>query len=87
MDKSLSFPLLISDASAYLLSQTAASAGQTEPFDPAESDIRPRPLPSLSDTQPGRATGSNVPIDRWPWLVAGVVVLLGVEWLVFARRG
>jgi hypothetical protein len=87
MDKSLSFPLLISDASAYLLSQSVASASQAEPFDPSESDIRPRPLPSLSDADPGRATGSDVPIDRWPWLVAAVVVLLGVEWLVFARRG
>ena len=87
MDKSLSFPLLISDASAYLLSQTAASTPQAEPFDPSESDIRPRLLPTVTDAEPGRAAGSNVPIDRWPWLVAAVVVLLGVEWLVFARRG
>jgi hypothetical protein len=88
IDKSLSFPLLISDASAYLLSQAAASALPNEPFDPTESDIRPRPLPTLDDATPARTAGaSNVPIDRWPWFVAAVVVLLGAEWLVFARRG
>jgi hypothetical protein len=86
MDKSLSFPLLVSDASAYLLSQTAASA-QTEPFDPAESDIRPRPLPEPGSTEVGTAVGGNVPIERWPWLVLAVLGLLGLEWLVFARRG
>jgi hypothetical protein len=86
MDKSLSFPLLISDASAYLLSQTAASS-QAEPFDAAESDIRPRPLPSLGDVGTSLAAASRVPIDRWPWLVAAVIMLLGTEWLVFARRG
>jgi Ca-activated chloride channel homolog len=85
MDKSLSFPLLVSDASTYLLSQAAASS-QAEPFDPAESDIRPRPFPSLGDAEVGRPVGGSASVDRWPWLAAAVLGLLGVEWLVFARR-
>jgi hypothetical protein len=84
LDKSLSFPLLVSNATGYLLSQ--AGAPQSEPFDPTESDIRPRPVPALAST--GGSPRSEVfPVDRWAWLVVGLVGLLGLEWLVFARRG
>ena len=83
MDKSLSFPLLVSNATGYLLSQGAPS---TDPFDPAESDIRPRPLPALASGG-GAPRSDTFPVEAWPWLVAGLVALLGLEWFVFARRG
>jgi hypothetical protein len=87
MDKSLSFPLLVSNASAYLLSQQTV-AGQADPFDPAESDIRPRPQPQLTEGAVGStASGAMFPSDRWAWLAGAVVGLLGLEWLVYARRG
>jgi hypothetical protein len=88
LEKSLAFPLLISNATAYLLSQTDPLASEVQPFDSAESDIRPRPAPSFG-TRPGAAdfAPQSALSELWPCLVAGVLGVLGVEWIVFARRG
>ncbi|MBV9896079.1 MAG: BatA and WFA domain-containing protein [Chloroflexi bacterium] len=87
LEKSLAFPLLISNATSFLLAQTesATNVPPSELFDRTESDIRPRPLPTFDtsavpDPQHGTA-------EAWPWLAAAAVVLLGAEWFVFARRG
>jgi Ca-activated chloride channel homolog len=112
LEKSLAFPLLISNATAFLLTQSESTArlAPVEPFDTAESDITPRQLPTFaaaSATQAGSASaasstsgGSSASsalstsaasgvglLEVWPWLVASALVLLGAEWLVFARRG
>jgi len=93
--KTLAFPLLVSNASTYLLGQAqtpvASSSSNVEPFDHAESDIGPRPLPSFEPTasSPTSSTSSLSAgwLDRWPWLVGGVLLVLGLEWVVFTRRG
>jgi hypothetical protein len=88
LEKSLAFPLLISNATSFLLSQAdaAASPAVHEALDPLESDIAPRPIPSFSSTTPTSAT-NPASADIWPWLATAALALLGVEWLVFARRG
>ncbi|MBV9169729.1 MAG: BatA and WFA domain-containing protein [Chloroflexi bacterium] len=87
LEKSLAFPLLISNASSYLLAEAESGsvATPTEAFDPAESDIQPRPVPSFE--QAPRTDPSGALQDRWPWLAGALLVLLGLEWVVFARRG
>jgi hypothetical protein len=85
LEKSLAFPLLISNATSYLLGQTDPLASQLPPFDSSESDIRPRPIPTF-DSSPSEAKPA-APAEVWPWLAAGALALLGVEWVVFARRG
>jgi Ca-activated chloride channel family protein len=92
LEKSLAFPLLISNATTFLLNQADAPATVAEPFDPAESDIAPRPIPSFSSSVvPVVASdGTNAHpelTEQWAWLLAAVLVVLGAEWLVFARRG
>jgi Ca-activated chloride channel homolog len=90
LEKSLAFPLLISNATAFLLAQTESvdSATAAEAFDPAESDIAPRPVPTFAYTPPTQATGiADGMSERWQWLLAAALVVLGAEWLVFARRG
>jgi hypothetical protein len=101
LEKSLAFPLLVSNASAYLLTQadTASADGQssiittmTEPFDPAKSDIAPRPVASLSGatastTRPAPGTIAEGSVERSGWVLAAALVVLGLEWLIFARRG
>jgi Ca-activated chloride channel homolog len=87
LEKSIAFPLLISNATAYLLTQSeAAAAPKPEAFETAESDVAPRPLPSFPyvAAAPTPTSGAR---DLWPWFVAGAVVVLGAEWLVFGRRG
>jgi len=87
LEKSLAFPLLISNATSFLLSQpSAASVAIAEPFDPARSDIAPRPLPKFSAAQPTVSSTEGIG-ERWQWLLIGALVVLGLEWLVFARRG
>jgi hypothetical protein len=94
LEKSLAFPLLISNAAGFLLSQTqvpGAGSPTAEPFDPARSDIAPRPIPAFStetsSPQPLAVGSSQGTTDRAPWLLAAALVVLGAEWLVFARRG
>ncbi|MBV9577514.1 MAG: VWA domain-containing protein [Chloroflexi bacterium] len=88
LEKSLAYPILISNATAYLLAQSDTSGSMVGPrFDTAESDIRPRPAPTFETV-----TGSNQAVtsgsaDLWPWLAAAALAVLGLEWLVFARRG
>jgi hypothetical protein len=84
-DKSLAFPLLISNATSFLLNQESKTA-VSEPFDTAESDIRPRPVPSFASSSP-QVESAEGWLDRWPWFVAACLVVLGLEWVVFARRG
>jgi hypothetical protein len=97
LEKSLAFPLLVSNATAYLLAQSDPSSTATattaaaEPFDPAESDIAPRPLatfgPPLQSAQVQVQVASPGTAERWPWLLAAVLVVLGAEWFVYARHG
>ena len=85
LDKSLAFPLLVSNASSFLLNQES-NASTSTPFDTTESTIRPRSAPSFasSTVQVEAAEGW---LDRWPWFVGACLLVLGLEWLVFARRG
>lgn len=89
LEKSLAFPLLISNATSYLLAQAeqGASPSPGDQFDRAESDIRPRPLPNFETAAPAASAATSGSSDLWPWLAGAAVVLLGVEWLVFGRRG
>jgi hypothetical protein len=82
LEKSLAYPLLISNATRYLLTPPPTNA---EPFATAESDIRPRPVPDF--TASAQAPLSDGWSERWPVLIGGVLALLGLEWLAFARRG
>jgi hypothetical protein len=90
LEKSLAFPLLISNATSFLLSESEVASTVTpansERFDRSESDIKPRPLPSF-DAVSQIAGGVATTSDQWPWLAAGALAVLGLEWLVFARRG
>jgi hypothetical protein len=88
LEKSLAFPLLISNATSFLLNEadTPVSSASAETFDPTESDIAPRPLPTFETiSQPG---GVAFGLDQqWLWFAAAALAVLGVEWLVFGRRG
>jgi Ca-activated chloride channel family protein len=87
LEKSLAFPLLISNATSFLLNQSEISrADPVEVFDSAESNIAPRPAPTFQVSAPttNAADGAR---DLWPWFLAGALVVLGAEWLVFGRRG
>jgi len=84
LEKSLAYPLLISNATRFLLAPPEAS-GDT--FDRDESDIRPRAAPTFTVTASAERAVGDGWADRWPWLLGGVLVLLTAEWVVFARRG
>src|SRR5205823_13494622 len=87
LEKSLAFPLLMSNATSFLLAQQdSAAAAQAEPFDRSKSDIAPHPVPTLSSFSSSVPTADGVS-ERWRWLLFAAVGVLGVEWLVFARRG
>jgi hypothetical protein len=91
LEKSLAFPLLISNATSFLLSASETSnAPSHPPFDTSESDIAPRPVPTF-ETATARANGepsaANSVNELWPWLAAAALLVLGFEWLAFARRG
>ncbi len=65
LEKSLAFPLLISNATAFLLTQSDTPSGAlAEPFDSAESDIGPRATPSLSYSNPP-LVGADGLGERW----------------------
>jgi len=83
LEKSLAYPLLISNATSFLL---APSAPTSEPFDTAESDIRPGTAPVYDAPVAASAVNPGW-VERWPWLVGAVLALLGLEWVAFARRG
>jgi hypothetical protein len=87
LEKSLAFPLLIGNATTFLLSRSdTTAASNPEPFDPAKSDIAPRPIPPFPSSSP--TTPSTLGMaERWQWLLTAALVVLGIEWLVFARRG
>ncbi len=55
--------------------------------DYAESEITPRKSPDLGGGVSGQI-GRRVTVTRelWPWLAAGLLCLLGVEWYAFHRR-
>jgi hypothetical protein len=91
LEKSLAFPLLISNATSFLLAESetpgAPGAAPIPPFDTAESDIAPRAAPSFETvSNPSRPVAGGS-AELWPWLAAAALVVLGLEWLVFARRG
>jgi hypothetical protein len=88
LEKSLAFPLLISNATSFLLAESETSGtALNPPFDPAESDIAPRPSPTFEIAPSTGSRLSSGTAELWPWLAAAATILLGVEWLVFARRG
>ena len=58
----------------------------THPFDPAESDIAPRAVPTFAASTSTLASSEGIS-ERWPWLLTAALLVLGAEWLVFARRG
>jgi Ca-activated chloride channel family protein len=91
LEKSLAFPLLISNASAFLVNQAdTPPSATTETFDRQESDIAPRPLPTFSSVAPTAKVDGGPRFDladEWPWVLGATLVVLGFEWLVFARRG
>ena len=73
LEKSLAFPLLISNATSFLLLRVrdCATRPQNTPFDTSESDIAPRPLPTFRDRRQRRslATSNGVPTSSgrgWP---------------------
>lgn len=87
LEKSLAFPLLISNATSFLLSHSeVATTDASEAFDPAESDIAPRPIPGFQSVTPALQAGNGVS-EAWPWFLGACLVVLGIEWLVFGRRG
>jgi hypothetical protein len=93
LEKSLAFPLLISNATTFLFAQAEAGPAtvSSERFDPVESDIAPRPVPTFASTATAN-TSATQPAEpandeRWQWLLAGALVVLAAEWFVFARRG
>jgi VWA domain-containing protein/aerotolerance regulator-like protein len=87
LEKSLAFPLLVSNATSFLLTRSEVGAIEgAEAFDPAESDIAPRPIPTFQSIAPVTEASSGAK-DLWPWFLTACLVVLGAEWLVFARRG
>jgi Ca-activated chloride channel homolog len=96
LEKSLAFPLLISNATAFLLAQADAgpALAPSDRFDPGESDIAPRAIPALNapggdatNAQTRGAPDQTAPNERWQWLLAAALLVLGAEWFAFARRG
>jgi hypothetical protein len=93
LEKSLAFPLLLSNATSFLLAQTEPAAARPpsqpprEAFDAAESDIAPRPVPTFAASSTLAAPGPAPAADAWPLLLSAVLIVLAAEWLVFARRG
>lgn len=83
LEKSIAYPLLISNATSFLL---APDAAPSEPFASVESDIRPRPVPSFDTVGSGVGVSPGW-VERWPWLLGAVLVVLAAEWVAFARRG
>ena len=62
LEKSLAFPLLISNATSFLLTQSEiAAAPLNPPFDTAESDIAPRPAPTFETVANNNQTGGQRP--------------------------
>jgi Ca-activated chloride channel homolog len=88
LEKSLAFPLLISNATAFLLTQSEiAAAPLNPPFETAESDITPRAAPTFETVANPNQPLASGSAELWPWLAAAALIVLGLEWLVFARRG
>ena len=88
LEKTLAFPLLISNATSFLLSESeTANTTLNTPFDTSESDIAPRPAPTFETVASAARSASNGSNELWPWLAASGLLVLGIEWLVFARRG
>jgi hypothetical protein len=87
LEKSIAFPLLVSNATAYLLTQSeSAGTARPETFDAAESDIAPRPIPGFQSVAPVPSP-TNGATDIWPWFLTAALLVLGAEWFVFGRRG
>ncbi|HEY2594631.1 MAG TPA: VWA domain-containing protein [Chloroflexota bacterium] len=88
LEKSLAFPLLISNATSFLLLDSeTAGAPQTPAFDTSESDIAPRPVPTFETVANADQSASTGATELWPWLAGLALAVLGIEWMVFARRG
>jgi len=54
---------------------------------PVESDLAPRSEVVIGRTPVARAvSATSEPRDLWPWVVAGVIALLAIEWAWYARQ-
>lgn len=52
-----------------------------------ESDIRPRPMPTVVTTAPVDSTAAvSAPREWWPWVLLAALGLLVLEWVVYAWR-
>jgi hypothetical protein len=76
----------------YVIRETGAGSGEPRIFavnmtDDAESAITPRPRQAVPvPTSPGDGT-TTTPLEIWPYLVMGALLLLALEWWRFGRRG
>ena len=77
------FPQLMANAVDWLTPgrQTVMTGGLGQ-----EADIQPRPRADMAATAAAVQTDS-VPLEIWPWLLAGAVALFAAEWAVAVRRG
>lgn len=76
----------------YVIRETGAAAGEPRIFavnvaDDAESSIAPRPRQAV--TVPPKSGDDQIvtPLELWPFLVGGALLLLVFEWWRFGRRG
>lgn len=76
----------------YVIRETGPGGGEPRIFavnmtDDAESAIAPRPRQAApAPTRPGDGT-TITPLEIWPYLVMGALLLLVLEWWRFGRRG
>jgi hypothetical protein len=76
----------------YVIREVGAGVGEPRVFavnvaDEAESSIAPRPRPPVTVPSPGGDGTVVRPLEIWPYLVAGALLLLVFEWWRFGRRG
>ena len=56
-------------------------------FSREESSITPRSDVGLKGSAPAPTGNGGRPVELWPWILLGAVLLLGVEWWVYNRAG
>jgi hypothetical protein len=56
-------------------------------FSREESMIAPRGDVGLIGSSPTAAVGEGRPVELWPWVLLGALLLLGLEWWVYNRAG
>jgi hypothetical protein len=56
-------------------------------FSREESSIAPRSDVGLRGSAPAPTGSAGRPVEIWPWILFGAIVLLGLEWWVYNRAG